>query len=87
MKENRFVFIMPCYNAETTIIRSLLSVISQSYRNWKILIRDDMSTDNTRVLIDNIVKVFGLSETIVVKTNTEKTWEVGNILDTRKQMI
>jgi teichuronic acid biosynthesis glycosyltransferase TuaG len=59
---NRFVFIMPCYNAEETIAQSLLSVIAQSYSDWKILIRDDMSTDKTRSIIDSFVKVFKLEE-------------------------
>ena len=85
MTENRFVFIMPCYNAEKTITQSLFSVIGQSYMNWKILIRDDMSTDNTRSIIDNIIKVFALQEKISVVTNTEKKWEVANILDMLKE--
>ena len=76
---------MPCYNAEKTITQSLLSVISQSYDNWKIIIRDDMSTDDTRSIIANIVTVFGLQEKISVKTNTEKYWEVANILDMLKE--
>jgi glycosyltransferase involved in cell wall biosynthesis len=84
MIENKFVFIMPCYNAEKTITQSIFSVIGQSYMNWKILIRDDMSTDNTRNIIDNIIKVFGLDEKISVITNTEKKWEVRNILEMLK---
>tara|TARA_R110001583_G_scaffold129561_2_gene281340 strand:- start:137 stop:862 length:726 start_codon:yes stop_codon:yes gene_type:complete len=83
--DNRFVIIMPCYNAEKTITQTLLSVLSQSYSNWKIIIRDDMSTDNTRGIIDNIISVFGLQEKISVKTNTEKCWEVSNILDMLKE--
>lgn len=78
---NRFVFIMPCYNAEETIAQSLLSVIAQSYSDWKILIRDDMSTDKTRSIIDSFVKVFKLEEKIIVETNTEKKWEVKNIIE------
>lgn len=81
---NRFVIIMPCYNAEKTITQSLLSVISQSYSNWQLLIRDDMSTDNTRQIIDNIVKIFGLENKVFVETNTEKKWEVRNILELLK---
>jgi glycosyltransferase involved in cell wall biosynthesis len=80
-KQNRFVMIMPCYNAEKTIAQSLLSIISQSYSNWKILIRDDMSTDNTRQIIDNFINVFGLQEKIFVESNKEKKWEVRNILE------
>ena len=56
-------------------------MISQSYNNWKILIRDDMSTDSTRKIVDNIVSVFGLGEKIKVKTNKSKKWEVANIID------
>lgn len=85
MIANRFVFIMPCYNAEKTISQSLMSVISQSYGNWKILIRDDMSTDKTRTIIDEFIRVFNLQEKIIPKTNTEKKWEVGNILDMLKE--
>jgi len=44
---NRFVFVVPCYNAEKTIERMLMSVFLQTYENWIILIRDDMSTDST----------------------------------------
>lgn len=85
MKQNRFVIIMPCFNAENTIMQSLLSVISQSYDNWKIIIRDDMSTDNTRNIVDNIIKVFGLSDKISIKTNKTKKWEVANIIDMLKE--
>jgi len=85
MINNKFVFVMPCFNAEDTITQSLLSVIGQSYGNWKIIIRDDMSSDKTRLIIDNIVKVFGLQEKIFVKTNKVKMWEVANILDMLKE--
>lgn len=81
MNQNRFVIIMPCFNAENTIMQSLLSVISQSYSNWKIIIRDDMSTDNTRKIINNIIDAFSLQSKIVVKTNKSKQWEVANIIE------
>lgn len=80
-EDSRFVVIMPCFNAESTILKSLLSVISQSYVNWKVIIRDDMSTDRTREIIDGVINVFGLQDKIIVETNTEKKWEVKNILE------
>lgn len=76
---NRFVFLMPAYNASSTITQSLLSVISQSYNNWKIIIKDDMSTDNTPKIIENITKVFGLQNKIDLHINEEKKWEVKNV--------
>jgi len=81
-KMNRFVFVMPAYNASKTIARSILSVWFQTYPNWKIIIRDDVSTDNTVEIIENLKIHLGISDDrISVKKNTEKKWEVGNILD------
>ncbi len=39
--------ILPCYNAEKTIIDTIKSVQAQSYKNWKLIIIDDGSTDNS----------------------------------------
>ena len=83
---NRFVFVMPAFNAEETIGRTLVSVWSQTYPNWKIIIKDDMSTDRTRMVVDNFKKSFGISnEQISYTTNTEKKWEVRNILESLEE--
>lgn len=37
--------IMPVYNAEEYVEVAICSVISQSYRNWELLVVDDCSTD------------------------------------------
>lgn len=42
--------IMPAFNAASTIAESILSVLSQTYINWELLIVDDCSTDNTAEL-------------------------------------
>ncbi len=78
---NRFVFIMPAYNAEQTIFRSLASVWIQTHGNWKIVIRDDMSTDRTYDIVEQFKKSFGLEDKISIVRNENKKWEVGNILD------
>jgi len=79
---NRFVFIVPAYNAADTIARTILSVWMQTYSNWKILIRDDMSTDNTVEVVANIQNYLGISdEKILVEINKEKKWEVRNIIE------
>lgn len=38
---------MPCYNSESTIQRAVDSILSQTYKNWELLITDDNSSDNT----------------------------------------
>ena len=84
---NKFVFIMPAFNAEETIGRAIASVAFQTYENWKIIIRDDMSTDSTLQEIDKVKKKFGIPESkISVKSNTEKKWEVANIIDCLKEI-
>ena len=37
--------LMPVYNAEKFIHKSILSVLKQSYRNWELIIINDGSTD------------------------------------------
>ncbi len=73
---------MPAFNAQNTIARSIASVWFQTHDNWKIIIRDDISTDKTLEVIDNVRKSFSLGEDkLSVKSNSEKKWEVANILD------
>ncbi len=43
--------IMPSYNCERFIRQSIVSVISQTYKNWELLIQDDCSTDKTLDII------------------------------------
>ncbi|MCF7482062.1 glycosyltransferase [Vibrio sp. J1-1] len=43
--------IMPTYNSEQTVIESIQSVLSQTYKNWELIIVDDKSTDNTWQII------------------------------------
>lgn len=78
---SRFVFVMPAYNAEQTIQQSLMSVIAQSYGNWKIIIRDDLSTDGTVKAAEIFRDHLGLQDKIDIQVNQEKKWEVKNVLE------
>jgi glycosyltransferase involved in cell wall biosynthesis len=45
-----------CYNHEKFIEEALHSVFNQTYKNWELIIVNDASTDNSKEIIDEIVK-------------------------------
>lgn len=62
--ENKIAILLGAYNAEKYIEEQLLSVVSQTYEDYTLYIRDDDSTDNTLSIIkefsekyDNIVLI------------------------------
>ena len=44
---------MPVYNSEDTIKDSVQSIINQTYNEWKLILVDDGSTDNTGKICDD----------------------------------
>ena len=46
--------IMPAYNAEKFIYKSILSVINQTYHNWELIVVNDGSIDNTFEIVNAI---------------------------------
>lgn len=52
----KFTIIMPTYNDSSTIIESINSILKQTYHNWELLISDDGSTDDTKKVVQELVK-------------------------------
>jgi len=42
-----FSIVMPVFNASATLMKSVLSVQAQTFRNWELILVDDGSTDDT----------------------------------------
>jgi len=85
---NRFVLVMPAYNAEDTIDQTFKSLVAQTYQNWLVLVRDDMSTDGTAAALDKwskrltYVDEHGKTKSkLRYETNLKKKWEVQNVLE------
>lgn len=56
-KNNPLVsIVMPVYNAEDTVIQSLLSVQDQTMGDWELLLVDDGSTDGTAKICNHFSK-------------------------------
>lgn len=62
MQTAKLSVVMPAYNSSSFIMQSIQSILSQTYRNFELIIVDDGSNDDTYDLIagveDNRVKCF-----------------------------
>lgn len=78
---NRFVFLTPAYNCEKEIVQTILTMISQSYKDWRAIIIDDVSTDNTTTAAKELVENFGIREKFTFVRRDEKYGEVRNTIE------
>ena len=60
--------IVPMYNAEKFIGKTIESVLAQTYQNWEMLIMNDVSTDNSLA----IVSLYAKKDERIKIVNTEK---------------
>lgn len=62
--------IMPAYNAGRTIRSAVLSVLSQTYTSWELVIVDDCSSDGTAGLIDSLAAADDRIRVMHAETNS-----------------
>jgi glycosyltransferase involved in cell wall biosynthesis len=53
-----FSVIIPTYNREVLIARAFNSLASQTYKNFEVIVVDDGSSDNTKLVCDNFKSQF-----------------------------
>jgi glycosyltransferase involved in cell wall biosynthesis len=85
--ENRFSFVCPMYNASATLGQCLASLVGQSYKNWRVILIDDVSHRDEILKEKEIIETWqrvadpGQPDShIQVIWNDEKMWEVANVL-------
>ena len=64
------------YNAEKYVERSILSIMSQTFQDFKCYITHDMSTDNSVNIIKNLIK--NDDRFILVEKYEKKLYQAGN---------
>jgi len=84
---NKFVFVVPYYNCQGDILKTVYSVMAQSYDDWRIILINDMSTDRGPQDITQLV-VKDMSPDMIRRftlvDNSEKHGEVRNTLEAIK---
>jgi len=87
MDKNTILVVMPIYNAQDTLDLAIQSILNQTYKNFKLVLVDDCSTDNSlniaksytyddRVLVYQNSKNRGAyySRNVGLKTHSDKIW-------------
>jgi glycosyltransferase involved in cell wall biosynthesis len=64
-----FNIIIPLYNAEKWLSRCLKTVKAQDYENYRVVIVNDCSTDNSKSVIENEIEGFDKFEYITTTEN------------------
>ena len=72
MDKEKVSIIVPMYNAEKFIGKTIESVLSQTYENWEMLIMNDVSTDNSLAVVNEFAK----KDDRIMIVNTEKNMGV-----------
>ena len=76
---------MPAFNARETIQYSINTVMMQNYPDWGIVVVDDMSTDGTPDAVQEMIDSYNMPEDrLKLIVNTEKKWEIANVLEGMK---
>ncbi|SPC39307.1 O-antigen ligase family protein [Latilactobacillus fuchuensis] len=64
LTKRKFSLLMPTYNDQDTIIESLESIRRQKYTDWELIIVDDGSTDDTKLVINEYIRRYHLEKQI-----------------------
>ena len=81
-----FKIITPAFNCQDEIEATLYSVAGQTYKNWQMIVIDDVSTDDTATVIKDFADRNGLSKKIHVIKRETKFGEVRNTLEETRDL-
>ena len=64
--KNNFLVVTPAFNCESNIKQTINTVVAQSYDNWRMIVIDDVSTDQTSEVVKDISKRYNLGDKLSV---------------------
>ena len=67
IKKHNIDIIMPNYNKDKFIKEAIDSVINQDYKNWRLIVIDGASTDNSEKILKEFEKNFDSIKVIYLK--------------------
>lgn len=71
----RLAILMATYNGESYISEQIESILSQTYRNWTLYVKDDLSMDSTLSIVR---KYAAIDDRIVLLDSVDKCGAKGN---------
>lgn len=83
-KQPAISIIMPCYNSEKYISRTLKSVFGQSFKDFELILVDDGSPDRIPEIVDNVKKEHPEVVTVFHKNNEGQSIARNMALDCAK---
>ena len=69
------IIVTTLYNAKNYVERCLFSIKTQTFKDFKCYITDDLSTDNSVNLVKNFIKT---DDRFILIENSEKLYQPGN---------
>ena len=69
---NRFVIIIPFYNAQKYIERCLMSALSQKHKEFSVVIINDASTDDSDNIVKSVLSNFDESHYVYIVNKSRK---------------
>lgn len=65
-----FSIVIPIYNAESVLDRTIQSILNQSYMNYELILVDDCSTDNSYAIANGYAKTYKQVHAIQLDINS-----------------
>ena len=72
--------LLPTYNGEKFLCEQIDSILHQTHKKWRLIIRDDVSCDGTQSLIDKYKRLYP-DKVFIINNESSKKGIVGSIQD------